>query len=565
MSFPMALFVTVVLLAASGFFVAAGFALVAAKRHRMEKAAAEGQRGAKAALAGMRELSLMLAGAQLGITICTLGLGSISKPAISHQVDPLLVKLGLPAGLSYGIAFAFAMALVVFLHMVVGEMAPKSWAIAHPERSAMLLSPPFRATVAVVRPLIRVLNTVSNALVRMCRVQPREELTAVHNREQLTHLVAESERLGLINATDSELITRSLTEPQTPVADLMVHADRIVTVPADAGIDTVLETATAADRARLLVTDGQTVLGSVHARDALVARAPRTRHHSPAPGPARTGADGHGQPLPRGRATPQAPRLPRRHPGRRRKADRPDQPRRPPRPPHGLTRHVGTRAAGPAPRACMRKGQVTAPAGVRGGGSTHRPGRISRRRRGAPADARPGTTCPSPRPPAGSGDPPGRHRQVHDEMGAPPAAHPVPSAKTRRPFTHHTTDRSPKATREIHPRPGGDGRIPVVVAAPVHVVGQLQHLRVVRVVLEHVDLLAAVPPRPDRRPRPQRPGQPHLASRTSPVRTMKSSRLPSVVSSPVFHSPSGRSAARNAPRRQKNGSSTRWSSFPSRD
>ncbi|WP_374986667.1 hemolysin family protein [Streptomyces fradiae] len=286
MSFPVALFVTVVLLAASGFFVAAEFALVAARRHRVEKAAAEGRRGAKAALAGMRELSLMLAGAQLGITVCTLGLGSISKPAISHQVDPLLVKLGLPAGLSYGIAFAFAMALVVFLHMVVGEMAPKSWAIAHPERSAMLLSPPFRATVTVVRPLLLVLNRVSNALVRLCRVQPRDELTAVHNREQLTHLVAESERLGLINATDSELITRSLTEPQTPVADLMVPAARIVTVPAGAGIDTILSTATAAGRARLLVTEGraadaldggggngQAVLGSVHARDALVARA----------------------------------------------------------------------------------------------------------------------------------------------------------------------------------------------------------------------------------------------------------------------------------------------------
>ncbi|MEU7565744.1 hemolysin family protein [Streptomyces fradiae] len=303
MSFPMALFVTVVLLAASGFFVAAEFALVAARRHRVEKAAAEGRRGAKAALAGMRELSLMLAGAQLGITVCTLGLGSISKPAISHQVDPLLVKLGLPAGLSYGIAFAFAMALVVFLHMVVGEMAPKSWAIAHPERSAMLLSPPFRATVTVVRPLLLVLNRVSNALVRLCRVQPRDELTAVHNREQLTHLVAESERLGLINATDSELITRSLTEPQTPVADLMVPAARIVTVPAGAGVDTILATATAAGRARLLVTEergtgapardalatgalpsdgrapdgragsGQAVLGSVHARDALVARA----------------------------------------------------------------------------------------------------------------------------------------------------------------------------------------------------------------------------------------------------------------------------------------------------
>ncbi len=83
MSFPMALFVTVLLLVGSGFFVAAEFALVAAKRHRMEKAVADGQRSAKAALAGMRELSLMLAGAQLGITVCTLGLGSVSKPAIS--------------------------------------------------------------------------------------------------------------------------------------------------------------------------------------------------------------------------------------------------------------------------------------------------------------------------------------------------------------------------------------------------------------------------------------------------------------------------------------------------
>ncbi|MEW2632845.1 hemolysin family protein [Streptomyces sp. NPDC048389] len=272
MSFPMALFVTVLLLVGSGFFVAAEFALVAAKRHRMEKAAAEGQRGAKAALAGMRELSLMLAGAQLGITICTLGLGSVSKPAISHRVDPLLHDLGLPTGLSYGIAFTFAMVVVVFLHMVLGEMAPKSWAIAHPERSAMLLTPTFRALVKVVRPLIRLLDKVSNALVRLCRVQPRDELAAVHNREQLTHLVAESERLGLINEVDSELITRSLTEPQTPVSELLTPADAIVTVPADAGLDAILVRATAVDRSRLLVTADDAVLGSIHVRDVLVAR-----------------------------------------------------------------------------------------------------------------------------------------------------------------------------------------------------------------------------------------------------------------------------------------------------
>ncbi|MEI7031340.1 hemolysin family protein [Streptomyces pratensis] len=273
MSFPMALFVTVLLLVGSGFFVAAEFALVAAKRHRMERAVADGRRGAKAALAGMRELSLMLAGAQLGITVCTLGLGSVSKPAISHELDPLLRELGLPTALSYGVAFAVAMTVVVFLHMVLGEMAPKSWAIAHPERSAMLLSPPFRALVRTVRPLIRVLDKVSNALVRLCRVSPRDELASVHNRDQLAHLVAESERLGLITETDSELLTRSLTEPETPVRDLTTPAAAITAVEADAEAEQILGLAVASGRTRLLVRDNGDVLGSVHARDVLVARA----------------------------------------------------------------------------------------------------------------------------------------------------------------------------------------------------------------------------------------------------------------------------------------------------
>ncbi|WP_037675453.1 hemolysin family protein [Streptomyces griseus] len=273
MSFPMALFVTVLLLIGSGFFVAAEFALVAAKRHRMEKAAARGQRGAGAALAGMRELSLMLAGAQLGITVCTLGLGSVSKPAISHELDPLLHRLGLPSAFSYGVAFAVAMIVVVFLHMVVGEMAPKSWAIAHPERSAMLLSPAFRGVVRVVRPLIGVLNRVSNALVRLCRVAPRDELASVHDREQLTQLVEESQRLGLISETDSELLTRSLTEPETPVGELRVPAAEITSVEGDAGVEEILRVAADSDRTRLLVREGGAVLGSVHARDALVARA----------------------------------------------------------------------------------------------------------------------------------------------------------------------------------------------------------------------------------------------------------------------------------------------------
>jgi CBS domain containing-hemolysin-like protein len=114
---------------------------------------------------------------------------------------------------------------------------------------------------------------MSNALVRLCRVTPRDELAAVHNREQLTHLVEESQRLGLISETDSKLLTRSLTEPETPVADLRIPAAEITSVVGAADLDTILRTAADHDRTRMLVREGDRVLGSLHARDALVARA----------------------------------------------------------------------------------------------------------------------------------------------------------------------------------------------------------------------------------------------------------------------------------------------------
>lgn len=145
-----------VLTAGTGYFVAQEFAYVAADRLALAREAEAGDRRAARAVQVLGRLSFMLSGAQLGITVTGLVVGFLAEPpvsglAISHELDPLLAKLGLPAGLNYGIAFALAMVVVVFLHMVVGEMAPKSWAIAHPERSAMLLTPPFRAVVRAVR------------------------------------------------------------------------------------------------------------------------------------------------------------------------------------------------------------------------------------------------------------------------------------------------------------------------------------------------------------------------------------------------------------------------------
>jgi CBS domain containing-hemolysin-like protein len=127
--------------------------------------------------------------------------------------------------------------------------------------------------VNVLPPLIGLLNLISNALVRLCRVTPRDELAPVHNREQLTHLVEESERLSLINESDSELLTRSLTEPQPPVGDLQVPTAEITSVDGTPDIDEILHMAADSDRTRLLVREGDTALASVYARDALVARA----------------------------------------------------------------------------------------------------------------------------------------------------------------------------------------------------------------------------------------------------------------------------------------------------
>lgn len=268
-----ALLVTGLLFVASGFFVAAEFALVGAARHRLERAVADRRRGAKAALKGVRELSLMLAGAQLGITMVMIGLGMVSEPALHHLLEPPMSAVGLPEGAANVMALALALTIVTFLHVVVGEMAPKSWAISHPERSAMLLAPVFRAFTWLVRWLLIALNALTNALVRMVRVQPRDEIVTVRNREQIHQLVSESSRLGLIRSDDHGLLTRALGAPGAAVGRVMVSPDRIVGVSAAAGPQEVLDVAAGHRHTRLVVRDDAgAIIGTVHAREALAAR-----------------------------------------------------------------------------------------------------------------------------------------------------------------------------------------------------------------------------------------------------------------------------------------------------
>jgi CBS domain containing-hemolysin-like protein len=264
-----ALAVSVLLLALNGFFVASEFALVAARRHRLEQAATRGSRAARAALAGTRELALMLAGAQLGITLCSLGLGALAEPAIADLLEPAFAALGLPDQAGYIVAFVLALSLVAFLHMVVGETAPKSWVISRPERAALLLAVPFRAFARAARPALAVLNALANACLRVVNVVPQDELAQAHGPEELRVLIEDSRRQGLLSGDDQELLTATLALRTKTVARVMTPADQIVSVHAGAGAVEVERVSRETGRSRLAVDSGGRIAGVVHVRDAV--------------------------------------------------------------------------------------------------------------------------------------------------------------------------------------------------------------------------------------------------------------------------------------------------------
>jgi CBS domain containing-hemolysin-like protein len=266
-----ALVFALVLLALNGFFVAAEFSLLAARRSRIEQLAAEGSRRAERALAGVRELTVMLAGAQLGITACSLLLGAVAEPAVAGIVEGLLGGISLSDTTRHVIGFAIGLSIVVFLHMVVGEMAPKSWAISDPEASALRLAGPFRLFAWVFRPVIVLLNGSANLVVRLVGVEPQDERAVAHSSQDLLLLLEESVDQGDIAAHDHALLARSLELSGLTAEDAMTVRRDIVSVPATAKAGAAASAAQRTGRTRVIVygEDLDHVLGFVHAKDLL--------------------------------------------------------------------------------------------------------------------------------------------------------------------------------------------------------------------------------------------------------------------------------------------------------
>lgn len=261
---------TVVIVALSAFFVAVEFAALAAKRHRLEEAAPD-SRAARAALRNSAELTLLLAGSQLGITAATLALGAISKPAVHHWLTPLFEDWGLPLVAADVVGFVLALLVVTFIHLVVGEMAPKSWAIAHPERSATLLAVPMRGFMAIFRPLLRGLNAAANRLLRWVGVDAVDELAVGHSPDALRHLVEHSANVGALDASFSEQISGVLELEQLTVRELVDPAAELAAVPVGATAGDVRAATRSTGHLRILTSDGERITGVVHVRDTLAA------------------------------------------------------------------------------------------------------------------------------------------------------------------------------------------------------------------------------------------------------------------------------------------------------
>jgi CBS domain containing-hemolysin-like protein len=265
-----AVIVAVALLAANAFFVGAEFALISARRTQIEPRAAEGSRSARSTLRAMEQVSLVMAGAQLGITMASLGLGAIGEPAVAHLLEPVFHVVGVPDALLHPVSFVVALTVVVYLHVVLGEMVPKNIAIAGPERAALVLGPPMMLVVIVLKPVVVTLNAIANTILRLIRVEPRDEVASAFTREEVASMVDESLGEGLIREDEYDRLAGALGFTERTVTDVLLPRESLVTVPQGATGADIEEVCAETGFSRFPVASGTgELLGYLHVKDVL--------------------------------------------------------------------------------------------------------------------------------------------------------------------------------------------------------------------------------------------------------------------------------------------------------
>lgn len=259
----------IVLLLVNAFFVGAEFAVISARRSQIEPLAESGHRGAKTALWAMEHATLMLATSQLGITVCSLLILNVSEPAIHHLLEIPLAATGWSEDVIGTVAFVITLLLVSYLHVVIGEMVPKNLAFSVPDKAALLLAPPLVFVARVFKPVIFMLNYVANLVLRLFRVEPKDEATSTYTLDEVANIVSQSTREGVL--TDRTGALNAAFEFTTKkVRDVAIGLGNLVSLPETASPADVDKAVTRHGFSRYLIVDDEgEPSGYLHLKDVI--------------------------------------------------------------------------------------------------------------------------------------------------------------------------------------------------------------------------------------------------------------------------------------------------------
>jgi len=282
MSHSTALWLSLCLLLGNAFFVGAEFAVMTARRSRLEPLAAAGSQRARVSLEALEQVASLLATAQLGITLCSVGLGALAEQALDEMIAPQLVRLGLSDSLSHPLSLSLALLIVAYLHVVVGELVPKNLAIAGPDKAALALAPSLLFVSKVFRPVTWLMESLAKAMVRALGIEPKDELTSAFTAEEVQFIVAESHRQGLIESDQHGLARRVLEFSDRVAGDVAVPLSALVTLPPGATPGDVERLVARHGFSRFVITDAAgAVAGYLHLKDILYAD--DAQHSQPVP------------------------------------------------------------------------------------------------------------------------------------------------------------------------------------------------------------------------------------------------------------------------------------------
>lgn len=258
-----------VLLAVNAFFVGAEFAVISARRSQIEPKAEAGSKAAKTTLWAMEHATLMLATSQLGITVCSLVILNVSEPAIHHLLEIPLGLTSLSAETIGIVAFVVALLLVTFLHVVFGEMVPKNISFSVPTRAALLLAPPLVLVARLLKPVIWTLNGIANSILRLFKVEPKDEATSAYTLDEVANIVEQSTRDGVL-ADTSGTLTAAFEFTAKTVADVEVPIDSMVLLPSTATPADIQRAVAAHGYSRYILTDDDGApTGYLHLKDVM--------------------------------------------------------------------------------------------------------------------------------------------------------------------------------------------------------------------------------------------------------------------------------------------------------